>query len=63
MLFRSEGRLRLGDIITAIEGKKTESSNDLYLILEKYKVGDVVSVTMLRNGKPVESRVTLEEVR
>jgi S1-C subfamily serine protease len=53
----------LGDIITAIDGKKTESSNDLYLILEKYKVGDVVSVTMLRNGKPAQARVTLEEVR
>lgn len=59
----SEGRLRLGDVITAIDGKKIESSNDLYLILEKYKVGDAVTVTMLRNGKSVQARLTLEEVR
>lgn len=59
----SEGRLRLGDVITAIDDKKIESSNDLYLILEKYKVGDAVTVTMLRNGKSVQARLTLEEVR
>lgn len=59
----NEGRLRLGDVLTAIDGKKIESSNDLYLILEKYKVGDAVTVTMLRNGKSAEARVTLEEVR
>ncbi len=58
-----EGRLQLGDIITAIDGKKVESSNDLYLVLEKYKVGDAVTVTMLRNGKPVQARVVLEDVR
>ena len=53
----------MGDVITAIDGKKIESSNDLYLILEKYKVGDAVTVTMLRNGKSVQARLTLEEVR
>ena len=59
----SEGRLQLGDIITSIDGKKVESSNDLYLVLEKYKVGDAVTVSMLRNGKPVQARVVLEDVR
>jgi S1-C subfamily serine protease len=59
----SEGRLRLGDVITGIDGQKIESSNDLYLILEKYKVGDAVTVTMLRNGQSVQARLTLEEVR
>ncbi|HEY6999814.1 MAG TPA: trypsin-like peptidase domain-containing protein [Candidatus Binatia bacterium] len=58
-----EGRLRLGDVITGIDGQKIESSNDLYLILEKYKVGDAVTVTMLRNGQSVQARLTLEEVR
>ena len=59
----SEGRLQLGDIITSIDGKKVESSNDLYLVLEKYKVGDAVTVSMLRNGKPVQARVVLEDIR
>ena len=59
----SEGRLRLGDVITAVDGKKVESPNDLYLALEKYKVGDMVNVSMLRNGKTVQTKVTLEAVQ
>ena len=59
----SEGRLRLGDIITAVDGKKVESPNDLYLALEKFKVGDTVTVSLLRNGKTVQTKVALEAVQ
>jgi S1-C subfamily serine protease len=58
-----EGRLRLGDIITAVNGKKVESPNDLYLALEKFKVGDSVTVSLLRNGKTVQSKMALEAVQ
>ena len=58
-----EGRLRLGDIITAVEGKKVESPNDLYLALEKFKIGDSVTVSLLRNGKTVQAKVALEAVQ
>ena len=59
----AEGRLRLGDIITAIDGKKVDSPNDLYLLLEKYKIGDAVNISILRNGKTVETKVALEAVQ
>ncbi len=59
----AEGRLRLGDIITAVDGKKVESANDLYLLLEKYKIGDAVTVSLLRNGKTVQARLMLEAVQ
>jgi S1-C subfamily serine protease len=59
----ASGRVHLGDIITAIDGKKIESSNDLFLVLERYKVGDVVTISLLRDGKPVEIRVALEAVK
>ena len=59
----AEGRLRLGDIITALDGKKVESPNDLYLLLEKYKIGDAVNISILRNGKTVETKVALEAVQ
>jgi S1-C subfamily serine protease len=59
----TEGRLRLGDIITAVDGKKVETPNDLFLMLEKYKVGDVVSLTLLRDGKSVQAKVNLEGVQ
>lgn len=59
----AQGRVRLGDVITAIDGKKVESPNELFLALEKYKVGDVVSVTSTRDGRSVQSKVTLDAVQ
>ena len=59
----SSGRVILGDMITAIEGKKVESPNDLFLILEDHQVGDVVTVALLRDGKTVQTKVTLEAVQ
>jgi S1-C subfamily serine protease len=59
----SQGRLRLGDVITAVDGKKVESPNDLYLALEKFKVGDTINVSLLRNGKTVQTKVALEAVQ
>jgi len=57
------GRVRLGDVITAIDGKKVLSPNDLFLILENYKVGASVNVSLLREGKAVQAKVTLEAVQ
>jgi len=59
----AEGRLRLGDIITMIDGKKVANPNDLFLLLEKYKVGEVVTISMLREGKTTQAKVTLEAVQ
>jgi S1-C subfamily serine protease len=59
----ASGRLRLGDIITAVDGKKTESPNELFLTLEKYRVGDSVNVTLLRDGKSLQTKITLEAVQ
>ena len=59
----ASGRVHLGDIITAIDAKKVESSNDLFLVLERYKVGDMVNISLLRDGKPVQVRIALEPVK
>jgi S1-C subfamily serine protease len=59
----AEGRLRLGDVIVAVDGKKVTTPNDLYLLLEKYKVGDAVNLTLLRDGRTVQTRLTLEGVQ
>ena len=59
----ADGRLRLGDIITTVDGKKVATPNDLFLLLEKYKIGDVVTVSMLRDGKVVQAKVLLEAVQ
>ena len=59
----SSGRVRLGDVIVAIDGKKVESPNDLFLVLENYKIGDAVNVSLLRDGKTVQTKVTLTAVQ
>ncbi|GJP32495.1 hypothetical protein CLOM_g17111, partial [Closterium sp. NIES-68] len=45
---RQLGRLLLGDIITAIDGKPVQSGSDLYKILDKCKSGQTVDVRVLR---------------
>ena len=57
------GRVRLGDVLVSIDGKKVTSANDVFLALEGYKVGDTVTVGLLRNGTQEYVRVTLEAVR
>jgi S1-C subfamily serine protease len=59
----ASGRVMLGDVITAINGKKIISPNELFLTLENFKVGDSVSLTLLRDGKSVQAKVTLEAIQ
>ena len=53
------GRIRLGDIITAIDDKPVEKANDYFDILEKYKNGDTVTLTILRVGEEKKLQATL----
>jgi S1-C subfamily serine protease len=57
------GRVLLGDVVTAVDGKKVESPNELFILLENYKVGDVVNISLLRDGKNFQTKVTLEAVQ
>ena len=57
------GRVHLGDVITAIDGKKVESANELFVLLENYKVGDIVNVSLLREGKASQTKIALEAVQ
>ena len=45
------GRVRLGDVLVAINDKTVTSVNHLFLTLEKYKVGGTVNTALLRDGK------------
>lgn len=53
-------RSKLGDIIVGIGNDKISNYSDLFLALEKYKVGDVAIVTLMRDGKKYNIKVTLE---
>ncbi len=57
------GRVRLGDVIVAIDGKKVESPNDLFLEMEKRRVGEEVNLSLLREGKAIQTKLTLEAIQ
>ena len=54
------GRVLLGDVIVAVNGKETADSDDLYRILDTLSVGQNVKVTALRDGRRREFTVRLQ---
>jgi S1-C subfamily serine protease len=54
-----DGRRRLGDIITGVDGKPVASVRDLFDVLANHKAGDRVKVTFLRDGQEQQADVTL----
>lgn len=48
-----------GDVIVAIDGKSIDSMEDLGGLLENYKPGDKVTLSVLRDGKQIELELTL----
>lgn len=54
------GRLVLGDIITAINGKNVRNSSDLYRMLDKALVGDSLDIEILRGNSKEHVTATLE---
>lgn len=53
---------RLGDIILSVDGQRMESVDDLFRLLDRKKIGDVVDVELLRAGDRTTVKVRLFEV-
>ena len=56
------GRIILGDIIVAVNGAPVETYDDLRNELDKYQIGDEVTLIVLRDDDHVKVNVLLEEV-
>ncbi|MGC8764106.1 MAG: M28 family peptidase, partial [Acidobacteriota bacterium] len=54
------GGLRKGDVIVRFGGKAVENVYDYTYALQDHKPGDTVTVTVLRDGAPLDLSVTLE---
>jgi S1-C subfamily serine protease len=48
-----------GDLITAVEGKPVTSQEALTRALAKKLAGEMLELTVLRDGRPVSLKVTL----
>jgi putative serine protease PepD len=54
-----DGDVEIGDIIIGIDSEKIANNDDLYRILDKHQVGDVVKVEIVRNGRKTSVPVRL----
>lgn len=54
-----DGRIALGDVITAVDGKPVASVSQLMARLDDFKPGDTIAVTVLRQGRSSTLHVTL----
>ena len=57
------GRVRVGDVIVAINEEPIRSSGELGLILEGFMEGETVTVTVNREGQEIDLRVKLGAAR
>ncbi|HIJ77815.1 MAG: trypsin-like peptidase domain-containing protein [Desulfobulbaceae bacterium] len=57
------GEIILGDIIVAIDKIKISSYDDLRNAMDKYRVGDKVTLTIIRAGQQQQLPIILEEAR
>ena len=58
----SWGRIYLGDIITKINSREVNNFDDIYHVLESYKIGQEVNVTYIRKGKERTRRLRLKKI-
>ncbi len=56
------GRIELGDIVVAVAGKPVTTIDELMAVLEDHKVGDQVTVEILRGNRREKITVTLQAV-
>jgi S1-C subfamily serine protease len=56
------GRIELGDVLVAVDGRPVETVDDLMDAMENHKVGDRVRVDVIRNNKRQSIDVTLQAV-
>ena len=59
-LDKSSGQLHLGDVMVAIDGKAINEGKDLFAVLERYHPGDPINLTIIRDGKRQDVKVTLQ---
>jgi serine protease Do len=52
--------IKVGDVILAVDGKNVNAANELQTIVGSHHPGDVVKLTLFRDGKNIDKDVTLK---
>lgn len=51
--------VKTGDVVTAVDGQAVRTMDDLILQVRRQQVGDIVKLTLLRDGETVDLEVTV----
>ena len=51
----------LGDVIVSVDGKKVRSLSNLFAILDEHRVGDKVTLGIIRNQNTIKVEVRLAQ--
>ena len=54
------GKVVLGDLIVAVDGEPIRTTDDLFRVIDKHKVGDTEPLTIVREGKKMDVPVHLD---
>lgn len=54
-----KSKLKVGDVITHIDGQRITADNPLNYVIAKHNIGDWVAVTYVRNGETRVAKITL----
>ena len=55
--------MKIGDIIVSCDGKTVKTFEDLKEIKNSKEAGDTMTIKVMRNHKPVELNIILEEAK
>jgi len=55
--------LELGDVVTKVDGTPVAKTSDLFKILDRRGIGDVIELELTRNGSRRTTKLTLEPAR
>ena len=53
--------IKIGDVITSVDGKKITNMDELNEIKNSHNIGDVIKLTIFRDGNEREIELTLQE--
>ncbi len=54
------GRIYIGDVLLSVDGQPVNNLDDIYQVIDKKKIGDLVDVSYRRDGKTFSAKVKLK---
>ena len=54
------GRIYIGDVILSVDDQPVNNLDDIYQVIDKKKIGDLVDIIYRRDGKTLSAKIKLK---